>query len=163
MIRKKFNKLTSGLMVGIVSATLVGPTTTAFAIGETVTTSDSATSGSSTTSESTSTSVPIQAKDRVSVHDPSIVKDKDTGTYYVFGSHIEAARSTDLQNWTSFANGYTKTGNKIFGDLSSNLAGSFAWAGENDSDSKGGFAVWAPNVIWNPTYKNADNTTGELG
>ena len=25
---------------------------------------------------------------RVSVHDPSIFKDKDTNTYYVFGSHM---------------------------------------------------------------------------
>ena len=29
------------------------------------------------------------ANQRVSVHDPSIIK--DNGTYYVFGSHIEAA------------------------------------------------------------------------
>lgn len=35
----------------------------------------------------------------VSVHDPSIVKDGDT--YYVFGSHISAAKSKDLTNWTS--------------------------------------------------------------
>ena len=41
---------------------------------------------------------------RVSVHDPSIVKDKST--YYVFGSHIEAAKSSDLQNWKRFSNGF---------------------------------------------------------
>lgn len=58
-------------------------------------------------------------KSRVSVHDPSIVKEDDT--YYVFGSHIEAAKSTDLQNWTTFTNGYTTPGNVIFGDLSDNL------------------------------------------
>ncbi len=94
----------------------------------------------------------------VSVHDPSIVKDGDT--YYVFGSHIEAAKSTDLQSWTRFTNGYTTPGNVLYGDLSQNLAGSFAWAGENDSDSKGGFAVWAPDVIWNENYLNEDGTTG---
>ena len=77
----------------------------------------------------------IAAKKRVSVHDPSIIKEGDT--YYVFGSHIDAAKSTDLQNWTQFTNGYTTPGNVIFGDLSENLAGSFAWAGEDDSDSKG--------------------------
>ena len=32
---------------------------------------------------------------------------KEDDTYYVFGSHIEAAKSTDLQNWTTFTNGYT--------------------------------------------------------
>ena len=31
------------------------------------------------------------AKNRVSVHDPSVFKDPATGTYYVFGSHIDAA------------------------------------------------------------------------
>ncbi len=94
----------------------------------------------------------------VSVHDPSIVKDGDT--YYVFGSHISAAKSKDLKNWTSFANGYTTPGNTLFGDLSKNLAGSFAWAGENDSDSKGGFSVWAPDVFWNEHYVNDDGTKG---
>ncbi|KGE20170.1 LamG-like jellyroll fold domain-containing protein [Paenibacillus wynnii] len=94
----------------------------------------------------------------VSVHDPSIVKEGDT--FYVFGSHIEAAKSTDLMNWTRFTNGYTTPGNVIFGDLSKNLAGSFAWAGENDSDSKGGFSVWAPDVFWNKDYINKDGSKG---
>lgn len=94
----------------------------------------------------------------VSVHDPSIIK-KDS-TYYVFGSHIDAAKSTDLMNWTTFTNGYKTPGNVIFDNLSENLAGSFAWAGENDSDSKGGFSVWAPDVIWNEHYKNEDGTNG---
>lgn len=94
----------------------------------------------------------------VSVHDPSIVKDGDT--YYVFGSHISAAKSKDLKSWTYFANGYTTPGNTLFGDLSKNLAGSFAWAGENDSDSKGGFSVWAPDVFWNEHYVNDNGTKG---
>lgn len=94
----------------------------------------------------------------VSVHDPSIIKDGDT--YYVFGSHIDAAKSTDLINWTRFTNGYTTPGNVLYGDLSENLAGSFAWAGENDSDSKGGYSVWAPDVFWNKDYINEDGTTG---
>lgn len=94
----------------------------------------------------------------VSVHDPSIIKDGET--YYVFGSHIDAAKSTDLKNWTRFTNGYTTPGNVIYGDLSENLAGSFAWAGENDSDSKGGFAVWAPDVFWNKNFINKDGTKG---
>lgn len=93
-----------------------------------------------------------------SVHDPSIVKVGDT--YYAFGSHIEAAKSKNLMDWESFANGYTTPDNQLFGDLSENLAESFAWAGEDDSDSKGGYAIWAPDVFWNKDYMNEDGTKG---
>ena len=111
---------------------------------------------------STVNSIPVNFADaagtRVSVHDPSIVKNGDT--YYVFGSHIEAAKSSDLQNWKTFANGYAKTNNVEFGNLSENLKKAFAWAGEDLEDCKGGFAVWAPDVIWNPDYVNPDGSKG---
>ena len=35
---------------------------------------------------------------RVSVHDPSIIK--ADGTYYLFGTHLADAKSSDLINWT---------------------------------------------------------------
>lgn len=95
---------------------------------------------------------------RVSVHDPSIIKNGDT--YYVFGSHIDAAKSTNLIDWNTFSNGYATTNNVEFGNLSQNLAKAFAWAGEDLGDCKGGFAVWAPDVIYNPDYVNADGTKG---
>lgn len=57
---------------------------------------------------------------RVSVHDPSITETID-GYYYAFGSHISAAKSKDLVNWTSFTNGYATKNNAIFGDLAENL------------------------------------------
>jgi hypothetical protein len=38
------------------------------------------------------------------VHDPSVIRDDD-GTFYVFGSHLDAARSTDLMRWDYIANG----------------------------------------------------------
>jgi arabinan endo-1,5-alpha-L-arabinosidase len=38
------------------------------------------------------------------VHDPSIIR-ADDGSYYVFGSHLAAARSTDLMRWQFIANG----------------------------------------------------------
>jgi arabinan endo-1,5-alpha-L-arabinosidase len=100
------------------------------------------------------------ARSRVSVHDPSVVKDPATGTYYAFGSHIDAAKSTDLQNWKLFTNGYKTPGNVEFGDLSGNLKKAFAWCGEDLEDCKGGFAVWAPDVVWNPEFRNSDGTTG---
>lgn len=37
---------------------------------------------------------------RGSVHDPSVVANGN-GTYYVFGSHMGVAKTTDLMNWTS--------------------------------------------------------------
>ena len=39
---------------------------------------------------------------RVSVHDPSIVWEPNTQTYYIFGSHRAAAKTKDLMNWTAF-------------------------------------------------------------
>lgn len=95
----------------------------------------------------------------VSVHDPSIIKDVD-GKYYVFGSHITTCVSDDLTKWDYVARGYKTHGNVHFGDLSDTLAGSFKWAGENDSDCLGGFAVWAPDVFYNEDYIWEDNTKG---
>jgi arabinan endo-1,5-alpha-L-arabinosidase len=149
MLGKRLKIFTACVMVGMISVTYIG-TSIVFA-------EDKIQNSQSTTTSSESI-VPINSKERVSVHDPSIVKDGDT--YYAFGSHIEAAKSTDLQNWIKFTNGYTTPNNILFGDLSKNLAGSFAWAGENDSDSKGGYSVWAPNVIWNKDYINKDGTIG---
>ena len=97
---------------------------------------------------------------RVSVHDPSIIKDPKTGQYYVFGSHVEAAKSKDLLNWNRFTNGYTTPMNVEFGDMSANLKKAFDWSGEDMEDCKGGFAVWAPDVIWNPDYVNKDGSKG---
>jgi len=37
---------------------------------------------------------------RVSVHDPSVVWDPASQTYYIFGSHRDHAKSTDMINWT---------------------------------------------------------------
>lgn len=96
-------------------------------------------------------------KVRASVHDPSIAANGNT--YYVFGSNLDAAKSTDLINWQTFTNGYAAHNNAIFGELSKNLAVSFAWAGEGDGDFKGG-AVWAPFVFWNESYVNSDGTKG---
>ena len=39
---------------------------------------------------------------RVSVHDPSIVWDPTSQTYYIFGSHRASAKTKDLMSWTAF-------------------------------------------------------------
>ncbi len=97
---------------------------------------------------------------RVSIHDPCIVKDTTDSQYYLFGTHGVAARSADLANWESFTNGYARKNNVLYGNLAENLKESFAWAGYNDADCTGSFAVWAPQVFWNPHYEREDGTTG---
>lgn len=84
------------------------------------------------------------APSRVSVHDPSIAVSKE-GVYYVFGSHLEAAKSTDMVNWELFTNGYTTPNNKLLGNLDENLKVPFAWAGSHDRDATT-YSVWAPDV-----------------
>lgn len=94
----------------------------------------------------------------VSVHDPSIFKDKD-GTYYVFGSHLAQASSKDLSKWSCLGTqGYTNS--SLYGPLADSLAESFAWAGLNDEDQKGGYAVWAPDITYNENYVWEDGSKG---
>ena len=94
----------------------------------------------------------------VSVHDPSIFKDKD-GTYYVFGSHLAQASSKDLIKWSCLGTqGYTNS--SLYGPLADSLAESFAWAGLNDEDQKGGYAVWAPDITYNENYVWEDGSKG---
>lgn len=98
--------------------------------------------------------------EKASVHDPSIIKEKDGEMYYAFGTHIDAAKSPNLIEWSNFTNGYDTPENTLYGDLSENLSESFEWAGENDSDSIGGYAVWAPDVFWNENFINKDGSKG---
>lgn len=78
----------------------------------------------------------------VSVHDPSIIKDPDTGMYYVFGSHMAWAKSSDLKNWETFTN-------NINSDYETIFASEFAWAALGDSVYDPAGNLWAPDVIWN--------------
>ena len=111
---------------------------------------------------------------RVSVHDPSIVWEPASQTYYIFGSHRASAKTTDLMNWTAFTapwdNGYNKNcsnaaaftipqvtkikkgGQEV--DFSFN-AHDWAKKGstrKNNTYDVGGM-MWAPDVIWNPVMK----------
>jgi len=96
----------------------------------------------------------------VCVHDPSVFEDSD-GTFYVFGSHTAIASSQDLIAWeqVNFDYGNGK-GLPFYADLEETLEIPFAWAGFDDGDATGGFAVWAPDFIWNPYYEWEDGTTG---
>lgn len=79
---------------------------------------------------------------RVSVHDPSIVKDPVTGTYYVFGSHMAWAKSTDLINWTTFTNNINRDYKTLFAD-----GAEWSKRGSTTYDVSGN--LWAPDVIYN--------------
>jgi len=78
----------------------------------------------------------------LSVHDPAIVKDGDN--YYIFGSHMAAAESNDLVNWKIFAEGVSKR-NPVLGSLFDDMK-TFEYT---EKFTDGGYAVWAPDVIYN--------------
>ena len=98
---------------------------------------------------------------RVSVHDPSIVWEPASQTYYIFGSHRAAAKTTDLMSWTSFqapwgtASSSNADPNVAFTTpaLASYTFDAIKWSarggtqGGTKYDATGN--QWAPDVIWN--------------
>lgn len=124
--------------------------------------SDSAeAAGAAEISESMDTGNALLDVSRVSVHDPSIFKTED-GSYYVFGSHTATAKSANLADWQQINYDYGNPQNTPFyGNLKENFAEPFQWAGYDDGDcAGGGYAIWAPDIIWNPYYEWEDGDTG---
>lgn len=64
----------------------------------------------------------------VSVHDPSIVE--DNGTYYIFGSHLAAAKSKDLMNWELIGSGVNAS-NPIIPNALEEMREAFEWSKTN--------------------------------
>lgn len=81
---------------------------------------------------------------RVSVHDPSIVK--ANGKYYLFGSHMADAVSSNLTSWSTFTT-----------NINSNYASIFAKGGEWSAHGSSSYNIsgnlWAPDVIYNKAMK----------
>lgn len=81
----------------------------------------------------------LPAFQNASVHDPAEIKVGNT--YYVFGSHLASAKSTDLMKWTQMTEGVTAT-NPLFLNGSRNvfteLGEALAWANTK--------TLWAPDV-----------------
>lgn len=77
---------------------------------------------------------------RVSVHDPSVIKVDDT--YYIFGTHMGWAKSTDLYKWTTFTTNINASPNALFGEIWEE------WA-KTDSNPDLNGNLWAPDVIYN--------------
>ena len=103
---------------------------------------------------------------RVSVHDPSIVWDQATSTYYIFGSHRAAAKCNNMMSWEAFtapwatatskdaanADAFTTPevtkvtkGGKEY-DLNFNA---FAWSARGSESYSVDGMMWAPDVIYN--------------
>ena len=51
----------------------------------------------------------------VGVHDPSVIE--NDGTYYIFGSHLAAAKSTDLLNWEMISSPSVEVGSEPGTDI----------------------------------------------
>ncbi|MBR2260055.1 MAG: glycoside hydrolase family 43 protein [Blautia sp.] len=103
----------------------------------------------------------LQEPAHVCVHDPSIFEDQD-GMFYIVGSHTASAASEDLVAWKQLNFDYGNGKNlPFYGNLQETLAKPFAWAGFDDGDCAGnGYAVWAPDLIWNPFYIWNDGEEG---
>ena len=104
---------------------------------------------------------------RVSVHDPSIVWEPASQTYYIFGSHRAAARTTDLMSWTAFQAPWATTSStnaansaafkinqtktvKIGGkDVAFGNFDVQAWSAAYGNGYNVDGNMWAPDVIWN--------------
>ena len=103
---------------------------------------------------------------RVSVHDPSIVWEPVSQTYYIFGSHRGAAKTTDLMSWTTFTapwqNAYTSncsnaaafnqpqvTKVKKGGAEIDFAFDAQAWSKRGSTNYNVDGNMWAPDVIWN--------------
>lgn len=107
---------------------------------------------------------------RVSVHDPSIVWDSLSRTYYIFGTHRGAAKTKDLMSWTSFnAPWKTSTSNNAASSAAfrTNQTKTVTIKGEEVafgnfdvhawSAAYGNYNIdgnlWAPDVIYNKKMK----------
>lgn len=79
------------------------------------------------------------------VHDPAVFVDKDD-KYYIFGTHMSAAVSEDLRYWNCFAEGVNDK-NPLFTNLFDEEKKAFSFCGKFNGE---GYAVWAPDVSYNP-------------
>ncbi len=106
------------------------------------------TGASETTDDKEDDSTTSETVNHVTVHDPSIVKDPETGMYYIFGSHMAWAKSEDLINWTTFTNNINRDYKTLFAD-----AAEWSAKGGTQGSSTGAYDVsgnlWAPDVVYN--------------
>ena len=81
----------------------------------------------------------------VAVHDPSIIKAAD-GWYYIYGSHMAAAKSADLIEWKLISRDATNGGCTLVENVQEQMKESLSYSRTN--------TFWAPDVVQlaNGTY-----------
>ena len=81
----------------------------------------------------------------VAVHDPSIIK-ADDGYYYIYGSHMAAARSADLIDWEYISKDATNAGCTLVENVQTQMKEALSYARTK--------TFWAPDVVQleNGTY-----------
>ncbi len=81
----------------------------------------------------------------VAVHDPSVIRAED-GFYYIYGSHMAAAKSADLINWEYISRDATNAGCTLFENVQEQLKASLTYSRTT--------TFWAPDVVQltNGTY-----------
>ncbi|MCL9661563.1 family 43 glycosylhydrolase [Paenibacillus hunanensis] len=97
------------------------------------TASNTATSNPSSAAK-TATTAPVYQE--ASVHDPSVIKVGNE--FYIFGSHLASAKSSDLMNWSMISSGVAD-GNPLIPNVTTELKDALSWA---QSDT-----LWAADVI----------------
>ena len=123
------------------------------------------TSSSESTDDDPQTEGPSALK-RVSVHDPSVVWDPTTSSYYIFGSHRAAAKCNNMMSWEAFTAPWATATSKdaanedafttpqvtkvkkggVEYDLNFNA---LAWSQRGSETYDIGGNMWAPDVIYN--------------
>ena len=74
----------------------------------------------------------------VAVHDPSIIKAED-GFYYIYGSHMAAAKSKDLIDWTLISRDASNGGCTLVENVQTEMKEALSYARTN--------TFWAPDVV----------------
>lgn len=89
---------------------------------------------------------------RVSVHDPSIFYDSSSGSYYIYGSHLAQAKSSDLRNWSTVSTqGYTNTSIYVSENvegiyyIQNKYSGLYLDVADGSSDNGANIQQWAYN------------------
>ncbi len=104
---------------------------------------------------------------RVSVHDPSVVWDPSSNSYYIFGSHRASAKSANLMSWTevlipwatatstnaansqAFTTPAVKKVKKGGADVDFPAFNAMAWSKRGNANYNIDGNLWAPDVIYN--------------
>ena len=82
----------------------------------------------------------------VAVHDPSIIK-ADDGYYYIYGSHMAAARSADLIDWEYISRDATNAGCTLVENVQTQMKEALSYAKTT--------TFWAPDVVQLPDGRYA--------